>query len=215
MLAVIVADAPAADLSPYQTLLRRADLLIAADGGARYLPQLGHRPGLLIGDLDSIPPLLLAELEAAEVEIQRFPSEKDETDLELGLLAALSRGASHIVVLAALGGRPDQHLANLLLLAHPALREEPITMFDGAWEIQLVEGVAHIQGRSGERVSLLPLGDVHGVTTSGLRYPLNDEPLPLGPARGVSNELLGEHATVQVRDGQLLLFHERAGEIYG
>ena len=41
-----------------------------------------------------------------------------------------------------------------------------------------------IPGRTGDLVSLLPFGDgVEGVTTSGLRYPLLDEPLPAGPAR--------------------------------
>jgi thiamine pyrophosphokinase len=55
-------------------------------------------------------------------------------------------------------------------------------------------------------VSLLPQGDgVTGVTTQGLAYPLTDEPLPAGPARGVSNVRTAANASVQVASGRLLV----------
>src|SRR3954467_10916801 len=104
--AVVVADAPAADLRPYLDLMQQADLRIAADGGARHFLELGLLPHLAIGDFDSLPPALLVKLEDHDVEIERHPAHKDETDLELALLRALQRGARRIVVLAALGGRP-------------------------------------------------------------------------------------------------------------
>ena len=50
---MVVADAPGADLRPFQQLLERAQLRVAADGGARYLIALGLDPDLVIGDLDS------------------------------------------------------------------------------------------------------------------------------------------------------------------
>jgi thiamine pyrophosphokinase len=54
-------------------------------------------------------------------------------------------------------------------------------------------------------VSLLPAhGIARGVRTDGLLYPLNDEDLPPGTTRGVSNELVGTDAMVRVRDGVLL-----------
>ena len=55
-------------------------------------------------------------------------------------------------------------------------------------------------------VSLLPLGgDVSGITTVGLRYPLRDEPLLTGPARGLSNVRVEPDAAVTVRRGRLLV----------
>jgi thiamine pyrophosphokinase len=60
-------------------------------------------------------------------------------------------------------------------------------------------------GRPGDIVSLLPLGDAVGVTTAGLRYPLRDEDLPAGPARGLSNVREGITATVTLRRGRLLV----------
>ncbi|GIV97326.1 MAG: thiamine pyrophosphokinase [Herpetosiphonaceae bacterium] len=209
MLTVIVADAPDTDISAFRPLVDCAQLRIAADGGARYLLALGVRPDLVIGDLDSLPEELLAALADQGTQIERHPAEKEETDLELALLRAVEQGASRMIVLAALGGRHDQHLANLLLLAHPQLQRREVMILDGSWEIRLISESVEITGRPGEIVSLLPLGTAHGVTTEGLYYPLRDESLLLGPARGVSNILLGERARIIVREGLLWLFHCR------
>jgi thiamine pyrophosphokinase len=62
-----------------------------------------------------------------------------------------------------------------------------------------------LRGQPGEIVSMLPFGgDAHGIRTEGLEYPLRDESLFVGPARGVSNVMLDEEATVLLRQGMLL-----------
>ena len=61
------------------------------------------------------------------MEVRRFKAEKDETDLELALLAAVDMGADEIKVIAALGGRLDHTLANLSLLALPQLEGIRVT----------------------------------------------------------------------------------------
>ena len=72
----------------------------------------------------------------------------------------------------------------------------------------VVRDQATISGEPGDTVSLIPLGgEVHGVTTSGLVYPLTEDTLPFGPALGVSNEMTTSQARVQVRDGLLLCVH--------
>jgi thiamine pyrophosphokinase len=68
-------------------LLTDADLVVAADGGASWLVTLLRMPDLLVGDLDSAPPALVEELEAAGVPIERHPVDKDASDLELALAA--------------------------------------------------------------------------------------------------------------------------------
>ena len=65
-----------------------------------------------------------------------------------------------------------------------------------------------VEGSPGDFVSLFPFaGDAQGVTTDGLRYPLHDEDLPVGPSRGLSNELLGTRGEVELRRGRLLIVH--------
>ena len=102
--------------------------------------------------------------------------------------------ASEIIICAALGGRSDHMLANVLLLARPELADLAVTLVDGRESIRLLRSggsaPAHleVQGAPGDLLSLLPLGcDAVGVTTEGLQYPLHDETLFLGQARGVSN----------------------------
>ena len=208
LLAVVVADAPNVDLTPYLPLLDSADLLIGADGGARHFIRHRRVPHVVLGDLDSLEPSLIPLLEAQQVGIQRFPAAKNETDLELALLLALERGATRIRVLGALGGRPDMHLANHLLLAHPLLKQCDVALLGAGWQVRVVAKRIDLRGTPGQRVSLLPLGDVGGVTTGGLRYPLRDEPLLLGPARGVSNEFVSAAASVTIRSGLLVVMNE-------
>lgn len=210
--AVVVADAPIGDLAPFRALLAQADLVIAADGGAQHVLALGLQPTLAVGDFDSLEPELLQQLEAAHVPIERHPAHKDETDLELALLAAIEHGAQQIFVLAALGGRPDQHLANLQLLTHPVLAPADVRLVQDDWEVFVIRHAARITGTPGDTVSLLPMTDeVHGIVTEGLYYPLRHETLRLGPARGVSNVLVTEEASVRVESGLLLCMHQQQG----
>jgi thiamine pyrophosphokinase len=206
MYAVIVASAPQLDISAYLEHIRAADLLIAADGGALPLLRAGIVPHVAIGDMDSISSAGLAELEAHGVTPQRFPREKDETDLELALLHAAKAQATEIDILGALGGRWDHTLANVALLALPELRGRRARLLADGQTLFLVRDAATLEGQAGDTISLLPLaGDAHGVTTRGLRYPLNDATLSYERARGVSNVLLDPPGHVSLREGVLLV----------
>jgi thiamine pyrophosphokinase len=197
------------------------ELVIAADGGARHALDLKLWIDRWVGDGDSIDPADLAALAATGVAIDRVAAEKDESDTELALLAALAAGADSIVLLGALGGpRVDHAVSNLGLLANPALAGRSAWLFDehGARCSLLAapgEGggavMRRLEGREGDLVSLVPIGETaNGVSTSGLRFPLADEPLVLGRTRGVSNVRTGPVATVTLDSGRLLLIETPA-----
>lgn len=190
------------------------ELVIAADAGADTAERLGTRPDLAVGDFDSIDPSTLVRLEAAGVPIEISPTAKDESDAELAIRAAIVRGADALTIVGGFGGRPDHFLANIGLLALPELAGMPVQLVDGTTRLSLLRGPGRLilAGRTGDLVSLVPLGSgVEGVTTDGLAWPLVDEPLPLGPARGLSNVRLGPEATVQVRAGLLLVVETMVG----
>jgi thiamine pyrophosphokinase len=209
--AVIVADAPGADLDRFVQLMSDADLLIAADGGARHLLARALLPHVAVGDFDSLEPELLERLREQSVELHEYPVQKGETDLELALLLAVQRGATSIRVLAALGGRADQHLANLQLLAHPVLASIDVRLLENDWEIFAIRDAAELFGTPDDLISLLPMTDeVNGIVTDGLYYPLRNETLRLGPARGVSNVLVGARASVKIQSGILLCMHRKS-----
>ena len=190
------------------------DLVIAADGGARHGPALGVGIDLWVGDGDSIGTDALAALEASGVPLERSPQDKDESDTELAIRAAIRLGRSGVVILGALGGRVDHALANIGLLAMPELAGHEAAILDADSRTVLIQapgpdGAAVerlLAGHIGALISLLPLGaGVEGVTTRGLAYPLADEPLPVGRARGLSNVRLARDAAVVVRRGLLLV----------
>lgn len=187
----------------------KAAHVIAADGGARVAAYFGRRPDTLIGDMDSLPSADVERFEREGVHVLRYPAEKNETDLELCLLFAAQQGARWVRIIGGIGGRFDQVLANVLLMALPVLGACDVEVVAGKQAIRLLPAGAHtLTGDVGDTVSLIPItGDVHGIRTEGLRYPLRDETLRFGLARGVSNELNAPHATISVREGLLLLVH--------
>lgn len=194
--------------------------VIAADGGARHAGPLGLAIDRWVGDGDSLGEDQIRALEAAGVPLERTRPDKDESDTELAVLAARAMGATQLTVLGALGGpRVDHALANLGLLSMPEL--EPL-------DVRLVAVEARVRrlhapgpdgrparldlaGRVGDLVSLLPIGtDADGVTTHGLAYALDDEPLLSGRTRGLSNVRAQADAAVTLRRGQLLVIETPA-----
>ena len=215
MRAIIFANGEFPDPRAASTLIRPGDLIIAADGGTHHALAADVTPHIIIGDLDSLLAETLSELKAAGTQIVRFSPRKDETDLELALLHAAREGATEIVVLGALGGRLDQTIANVLLLALPKLEGIDVRIVEGTQEAFLIRDEAVIEGSPGDTVSLIPLGgDTEGVTTTGLEWPLDEDTLRFGAARGVSNVLTREQAHVRVRRGSLLcvVTHARANK---
>lgn len=186
-----------------------AGLVIAADGGAATLDAAGRRADLVVGDLDSLAAGALEALVAAGTRIERHPEEKDHTDAELALEAAIRAGAAEIVVVGAFGGpRLDHELANLLLLARPDLAAIDVALVTEELTVRALRGpgILELAGSPGDWVSLVPLSEtVERVATDGLRYPLRHEPLARGSSRGVSNELTGARASVEAAAGILLV----------
>jgi thiamine pyrophosphokinase len=188
--------------------------VIAADRGAAHARAWGWPLDLLVGDLDSLPAEDGAAISAGGTPVITAPAAKDETDTELALAHALAQEPREIIICAALGGRADHMLANVLLLARPELAQVRVTLTDGRESIRLLRGAGpaptHLElpGAPGDLLSLLPLGqDAIGVTTKGLQYPLRAETLLLGQARGVSNVFTGFKATIMLRCGSLLVIH--------
>jgi len=193
--------------------IRVDDYLIAVDGGAAHCLRLGLTPDVVLGDFDSLSEGARAQLPILGSEVIAFPVRKDEIDLELGLLHAMERGASQVLIYAALGARWDMTIANLLLLTHPKLSGVDIRIMDGPQVIRLMRSGEQIilKGQPGDTVSLIPLqGDAHGITTSGLEYPLKSGTLRFGETKGVSNLLVDVQGSVSLEDGCLLcvLIHQ-------
>jgi thiamine pyrophosphokinase len=201
----------AAPLTPTaRTAARLAELehpyVVAADGGAATALAFGFQPDVVVGDLDSIAASVLADLRLRGVPIETYPRDKDATDGQLAIERALQVQPARLWLLGFLGGpRLDQALAHVFFLARLGT---PAVILDERNECMLLlPGSEHAwPTEPGEVVSLIPLaGDVTGVVTRGLRWPLHGERLHLGDTRGVSNEPDAAEARVSIEHGQLLV----------
>lgn len=188
-------------------LVQDCQLVIAADGGALHCLEAKITPQVVIGDFDSLSPAELEILQAQGAQIIRYPTRKDFTDLELALEYARQQNPDRIIILGGLGQRWDQTLANILLLSNPANQDLRISLIDGTQEIMLIHAsqTSEVHGQPGDTVSLIPIqGDATGITTQGLEYPLANECLRFGTARGVSNILLEFTGTIHLEQGMLI-----------
>ena len=179
--------------------------VIAADSGLEHALALGLEVEIAVGDFDSASPEAVARAEAGGTRIDRHPTEKDATDLELALDVAVSFRPQRILVLAGDGGRLDHLLAMLLLLGSSRYEAVEIDAFVGPARAHVVRRERSIEGEVGELMSLLALhGPAAGVRTDGLIFPLRGETLEAGSSRGVSNVFAGRHARVSVERGVLI-----------
>ncbi|PJF36350.1 MAG: thiamine diphosphokinase [Candidatus Thermofonsia Clade 1 bacterium] len=211
--ALIFLNGDLQDGSAVRAALKRAEtqphFVIAADGGLRHVYALGLRPDLVIGDMDSVSPDQLARAKAEGADVRTFPTHKDETDLELAVLAAYDRGCQRLWLFAAIGDRLDQTLSNVQLLALPKLAAISTTLISGAQRCWLARPPhTEVHGQIGDTLSLLPLtAAVHNIHTEGLYYPLHGEPLHFGTSRGISNVLTAPQARISFTEGLLLVIH--------
>lgn len=205
---IIFANGELPDMEKARDLLHDGDFIIAADGGTRHAIALGRVPNIIIGDLDSLP--LNFEPSTFKGEIIQHPRDKNETDLELAIQHALTLNPEQILILAALGGRLDQTLANIALIGNPQVTTCALKLDDGIQEVFICHDEYATSGTSGDTVSLIPWqGAVTGIVTTGLKYPLQNETLYPHKTRGISNEMISDTATVQIKSGLLLVVHHR------
>jgi thiamine pyrophosphokinase len=203
---LIFANGELPDLKAAHGLLRPDDFVICADGGTRHALALGLTPQVIIGDMDSLPSTF--EASTFKGEFIKVSADKNETDLELAMKYALAFHPATILIIAALGGRLDQTVGNLSLLTDPGLSTFDIRLNDGVEEIFFCREQVRVKGGRGDTISLIPWGgEVSGVETENLKWPLRNEILYPYKTRGISNEMLGEEASVRIKTGLLLIVH--------
>ena len=202
-MAIVVANAPLTWTVELARMVREADLVVAADGGANHLARIGVRPVAVVGDLDSIRPEVRAWL-GERCMVAR--DDQDRTDLDKTLSWVIDeRGERTVTVLGGTGGRLDHALENLALLARWSERAD-VELLDASTRVVAVRSAALLTVTPGSTVSLLPAGRCERVWTEGLRWPLAGEPLDLLARTGVSNRAVADTVRLRVEGGTLLVF---------
>jgi thiamine pyrophosphokinase len=188
----------------------RADLVVAADGGARCALDAGVVPDLVVGDMDSLGEAGVREVEERGALLERHPLRKDKMDGHLAIIAAAERGATDVDLLCATGGSVSSFFAvpHILLAAERmGLRATMVAGWGQAFVLEA--GSRKVSGDPRDSVSVFPFtGPATGVTLEGFSYPLEDARLEIGDTLGFHNELLDRVGRVSVEEGVLLVIHE-------
>jgi thiamine pyrophosphokinase len=190
--------------------------VIAADEGIDHAIALGLTVDLAVGDMDSVSLAGLAHLQQERIPTERHRPDKEASDGELALQAALRWQPDRIVLVCGGGqDRLDHLLITIAMLTSPDLLGRRVEAWVGATHINVVRGDDTVQwaGRSGQTVTLLAVnGPAEGVRTVGLTFPLHDESLQPWSSRGLSNESVDGTAEVSLRRGLLLVIRPNAAD---
>ena len=181
--------------------------VIAADSGMQHAGALGVTPELWTGDFDSVAEEL--QQRHPDVPVERFPAEKDSTDGEIAIDAALQRGADEILLIGAFGGaRADHaflHLTAALRLAENGVR---CLLSSGTQEGKpLLPGYSEFDYADDTLFSVLAFSDLKGLTLSGAKWPLSERDVSFGSSLTLSNQVKGQLSVHLVSGRAMLVAH--------
>ncbi|MET3682091.1 thiamine pyrophosphokinase [Alkalibacillus flavidus] len=187
---------------------------IGVDSGAYKLSQSFDQFDYAIGDFDSVNDDELAAIHEACASVHTYPSDKDDTDLELAIKLAISLDPDQVLVFGALGGRRDHEWVNMFMLQSFMPHHIDAWLVNKQNEITLKQpGTYHIErDDTFPYVSFLALTrTVKGLTLEGFKYPLKDQTIQSGSSLTVSNEWKEKIGTYLFTDGILIVIKSRDG----
>ena len=168
---------------------------------------------VVVGDLDSVSRAVLDRAVAEGIRVVAAPVDKDHTDTELALRHAVDAGVDAIVVLSPGGGRLDHAHGVITSLANPDLAHVAIEAVIDTAHVTVLHGpVSTTVPRRGSHLLALHAmnGTATGIRTTGLRWNLSGELLHPWTSRGVSNEMLGDSAVINIDHGALIIVQPTA-----
>lgn len=179
----------------------KSDMIIAADGGLRYLEKAGINPDVIIGDFDSLG------INPEGENVIRLKPEKDITDMHAAVSIGLEKGYNKFKLYGALGGRIDHSLANIQLTASLSQRNIKAEICDKkSYITAITNGCIRFDSSRKGYISVFSHSDVsEGVSIDGLKYELNNSDLKNTFPLGVSNEFIGKPSEISVRSGTLII----------
>lgn len=171
--------------------------VVAVDGGLRACQHLGISPHLIVGDFDSAPPELRALFPHA---FQKHTPDQSKSDLEKTLEFLFSFPLQSVMVLGALGKRFDHTLANTCLLCR--YPEKVVFATENERCFALLP-TCKLSCWIGQTLSLIPIGEVKGIATRGLKWELQQETLNIHFV-GLSNICLSTEISIHFQSGDLI-----------
>ncbi|MFM8281210.1 MAG: thiamine diphosphokinase [Bacteroidota bacterium] len=178
-------------------------VVIAADGAASDLLEIGIKPNVVIGDMDSFDVSRVKD-ESCLVIIDK---NQENNDFEKALLYSLDKGYSHIMIWGMHGGDFEHTLNNTSVLWKYTGDFNQISIADSLHRVAVPVYVDMVCSElyPDEVVSLIPFPHAR-LTTKGFHWELNNEVLELSVREGARNRSVSSTISISVHEGRFLFF---------
>ncbi len=195
----VIANGSIDDYGLIKDILQDYDQFFAVDGGLNHCPNLEVQPTLLIGDMDSVDPMV--QKEYPNLGTMTFQRDKNATDLELAIEFLVEKKPKSITIFSGIGDRIDHSITNLILIT----RYPGKVFLETEREIiGAIKDTLELTTTPGQTLSLIPLnGPVCGINSSGLKWELQDGTLDKNFV-GISNEVVDSSICISVESGDLV-----------
>ena len=202
--ALIIANGASCSEELLGQLLEWSPFIIVLDSAMDRVLELGIKVDVLLGDFDrGFDPEYYKDKQFP-LEIIHKPNQ-DKTDLEKAFDYLIDRNIPMVNVVWATGKRADHTITNITNIVR--YRDQlKIVIIDDHSKVFLLPNRFEKWYTANTPISLIPIGQVSGITTENLCYPLNDESLTIGYRTGSSNHVMHDGIVViEHKTGDLLL----------
>jgi thiamine pyrophosphokinase len=202
--ALLIANGEACDPELVGQLLEWSPFVVVLDHAIWRVFDMGIKVDVLLGDFDRNVDLDVVRERQYPIEIVHTP-DQNKTDLEKGIELLIERGFPAVNIIWATGRRADHTITNMTNIVRYK-NQIKLVLFDDYSRIFPLVNTFEKWYEKGTPISLIPVGVVDGIVTSGLLYNLNDEQLTLGYRTGSSNEAAHDgFVRISARSGDLLV----------
>ena len=201
MQTVILANGAFPESEKLLKLLDSAEKIVCCDGAVNTLVDSGREPDVIIGDLDSVRPELASRYSDILIRI----TDQDTNDLTKAVNWCVNNNIKDIVILGATGKREDHAIGNISLLASYS-RKAKVKILTDYGEFIAINNSATFSSFPGQQISVFSLCAQLKITSSGLKYPLNQMKLSAW-WMGTLNESLSDSFYIGFEgDGDVIVY---------
>ena len=187
-----------------------SDYTIGVDRGAYWLITNGVIPNIAIGDFDSVTFRQMKMIKNQSKRMDIYPKKKNKTDMELAIEHAIGLHPNEVMIYGAAGDRLDHTMGNIHLLEQLDEKSIAGAIRDESNEILIVS--SRLKVKKDVRfpyISILSVTDAVKVTLAGFAYDLSHTIIHRRQTIGISNEIRGDEATIEIHNGKALVIRSR------
>ena len=202
--ALIIANGASCSSELLGQLLEWSPIVVVLDSAIERVLQLDIKVDVLLGDFDRGFDAEIYKNKQYPIEIIHTP-DQNKTDLEKAFDYLIEKKHKAVNVVWATGKRSDHTISNITNIIKYR-NQLKIVILDDHSKIHLLPQKFEKWYPKETPISLIPIGEVFGIITKNLKYPLLNESLNLGYRSGNSNEVLEDGiVTIEHLKGDLLL----------